>query len=329
MTVSPEKIHALRKQLFGKLWRLLLESAAAIQDDELTLPHEQPGSVIENVASALEEDVLHFANTDPASQGDPLVVLDAYSSFGAVLHYRLANAILKGDGHSDLRGRVARWIADRGKVISGVDIHPAAKIGRRFVLDHAIGTVVGETCEIGDDCYILGGVVLGSRGISGNTMGKRHPTLGNGVQIGAYARVLGPVTIGNHTFVASHCVVTTDIPPRSKVTIVNQVQVEQMRGRNRQGRLRIFGACAIDGNLMVMGSGFHSPNVDVLDEQYRPCTGVAAHASLLNTNTLLIKLYLSDFVSDQSSKRFHVKINDGDAEVVLNKQALPQIRWVG
>ena len=78
-------------------------------------------------------------------------------------------------------------------VLSGAEIHPAARIGRRFVLDHGYGTVIGETCEIGHDCYILCGVTLGARGIANNPDGKRHPRLGNNVEVGSGARVLGYV----------------------------------------------------------------------------------------------------------------------------------------
>jgi serine O-acetyltransferase len=317
MNASLDRLHLLRKQIVGKLWRLLLDSTSATQDDELALPHEQPANVIEKVAAALEEDLMHFAANDPASHGDPMVILDAYSSFFAVLHHRLAHAILTGQGHSDLRIRAARWIADQGKVISGVDIHPAARIGRRFVLDHAIGTVIGETCVIGDDCYILGGVVLGSRGISGNAKGKRHPTLGDGVQVGAYARILGPVTIGSHTFVASHSVVTTDIPPNSRVTIINQIQLEQRQQRSQRQKLRIFGACVVDESLMVMGHGFHTPSVDVLDEQHHSCPGITAETSLLNPHTLLIRLNRSHLLGALSHQCAHLQINDEGSEVVL------------
>ena len=93
-----------------------------------------------------------------------------------------------------------------------MEIHPAAKLGRRLVIDHGMGVVIGETAEIGDDCLIYHGVTLGG---TGKETGKRHPTLGNNVVIGAGAKVLGSITIGDNSKVAAGAVVLCDVPPNS------------------------------------------------------------------------------------------------------------------
>ncbi|MFC0691025.1 serine O-acetyltransferase [Paraburkholderia humisilvae] len=98
-------------------------------------------------------------------------------------------------------------------------------IGKRFILDHGVGTVVGETAVIGDDCYILGGVTLGAVGIAGNPPGKRHPVLGDRVEVGAFTRILGRVEIGDEVFIGPHCVITQDVPSGSIVTVRTSVQI--------------------------------------------------------------------------------------------------------
>ena len=104
------------------------------------------------------------------------------------------------------------YISQRARHKTGVEIHPAAKLGRRLVIDHGMGVVIGETAEIGDDCLIYHGVTLGG---TGKETGKRHPTLGNNVVIGAGAKVLGSITIGDNSKVAAGAVVLCDVPPNS------------------------------------------------------------------------------------------------------------------
>lgn len=104
---------------------------------------------------------------------------------------------------------IARFISEFSRWLTGIEIHPGAKIGRRLVIDHGMGVVVGETSEIGDDCIIFHGVTLG--GTKFDNM-KRHPTLGNGVLVGTGAKILGPVVLGNACRIGANAVVTKDIP---------------------------------------------------------------------------------------------------------------------
>ena len=107
---------------------------------------------------------------------------------------------------------LARLISQRSRHRTGIEIHPGAKIGRRLVIDHGMGIVIGETAEIGDDCLIFHGVTLGG---TGKDVGKRHPTIGNNVLIGAGAKVLGPFKVGDNSRVAANSVVLSEIPPNS------------------------------------------------------------------------------------------------------------------
>lgn len=107
---------------------------------------------------------------------------------------------------------LARWISQASRRRTGIEIHPGAKIGKRLVIDHGMGVVIGETTEIGDDCLIYQGVTLGG---TGKETGKRHPSIGNNVLIGCGAKVLGPFKIGDNSRVASNAVVLNEIPPDS------------------------------------------------------------------------------------------------------------------
>lgn len=188
----------------------------------------QWGFLVESVS----EDLLALAKKDPAAHSDPVFVLKTYTSFKAVLHYRLANTLLTSPylvGFEEQRSMFAAIIAGRGKILSGAEIHPRARIGRRFVLDHGFGTVIGETTEIGEDCYVLGSATLGANGIAGNSAGARHPLIGNRVQIGAFARIFGRVNIGDDVFIGPHCVIKEDVPSRTTVTVRTQYQIARQR----------------------------------------------------------------------------------------------------
>src|ERR1700736_1804410 len=141
---------------------------------------------------------------DPAARSRFEVVL-CYPGFQALLYYRLANWLWRRRWH--LAGR---FVSHLGRVLTGIEIHPGARIGRRLFIDHGMGVVIGETAEIGDDCTLYHGVTLG--GTSWNK-GKRHPTLGRSVVLGAGAKVLGPILVGDGAKVGSNAVVVRDVPP--------------------------------------------------------------------------------------------------------------------
>ena len=110
---------------------------------------------------------------------------------------------------------LARLLSQFTRFATGIEIHPGATIGRRFFIDHGMGVVIGETAEIGDDVMVYHGVTLGGRSLA---HGKRHPTIGNGVAVGAGAKVLGPIVIGDGSAIGANSVVTHDVPADSIAT---------------------------------------------------------------------------------------------------------------
>ena len=154
----------------------------------------------------LKEDIAAVKERDPAATST-LQILLLYPGLKAVRMHRRANWLWRHD-HKFL----ARWLSQRAVRKTGIEIHPAAKIGRRFFIDHGTGVVIGETAEIGDDVTLYQGVTLGG---TGKDTGKRHPTIGNGVMIGAGAKVLGPFHVGDNSNIAAGAVVLEEIPPES------------------------------------------------------------------------------------------------------------------
>ena len=155
------------------------------------------------ISQTVKEDVAAVRQRDPAARSNAEVLL-LYSGVHALIAHRVAHGLHK-NGHYF----VARAISQTAKMITGVEIHPGATIGKGLVIDHGTGVVIGETAEIGDNCTIYQGVTLGG---TGKDVGKRHPTLGNNVMVGAGAKVLGPFYIGDNTKIAANAVVLEEIP---------------------------------------------------------------------------------------------------------------------
>ena len=159
-----------------------------------------------NVAADVEEirdEVRVVRERDPAATSD-LEVLLLYSGLHAVLAHKISHKLYK-KGHTF----AARAVSQAARAVTGIEIHPGATIGRGFFIDHGAGVVIGETAEIGDNCTLYQGVTLGG---TGKDTGKRHPTLGNGVMVGAGAKVLGPFKIGDNAKIAAGAVVLEAIP---------------------------------------------------------------------------------------------------------------------
>jgi len=153
------------------------------------------------------EDVRVVFDRDPAARST-FEVITCYPGFHALVWHR---AVVNRLWRAGFRW-LARWLAHWGRWLTGIEIHPGATIGRRVFIDHGMGVVIGETAEIGDDSTLYHGVTLG--GTSWNK-GKRHPTLGRNVVIGAGAKILGPILIGDGAKVGSNAVVVRDVPPGS------------------------------------------------------------------------------------------------------------------
>jgi serine O-acetyltransferase len=174
--------------------------------------------------SRLREDIASVFDRDPAARTSWEVVT-CYPGFHALLIHRLSHRLW----HAGFRW-LARLASHLGRFLTGIEIHPGATIGRRVFIDHGMGVVIGETAEIGDDCTLYHGVTLG--GTSWNK-GKRHPTLGRNVVIGAGAKVLGPLMVGDGAKIGSNAVVVKDVPPGATAVgipaRVIEARIEQAR----------------------------------------------------------------------------------------------------
>ena len=156
----------------------------------------------------IREDIGCVFERDPAARS-VWEVLTCYPGFHALQLHRIAHALWK----AQLQW-LARFLSHVTRFLTGVEIHPGARIGRRVFIDHGMGVVIGETAEIGDDCTLYHGVTLG--GVSWN-QGKRHPTLGKGVVVGAGAKILGPFIVGDGAKVGSNSVVVKPVPAGATV----------------------------------------------------------------------------------------------------------------
>jgi len=163
----------------------------------------------------LGEDVATVRQRDPAARGRVETVV-VYPGLHAIWAHRVTSRLWRADGLLRLLGSrfAARVLSQFARTATGVEIHPGAVIGRRFFIDHGMGTVIGETAVVGDDCTVFHGVTLGGKGGRG-AAGRRHPTLERGVTVGAGAAVLGGVVVGAGSVVGAGAVVTHDVPPGS------------------------------------------------------------------------------------------------------------------
>jgi serine O-acetyltransferase len=168
-----------------------------------------PGT-LRRVAKEVSSDVTSARERDPAARGvGAFEILTGWAGVQAILAHRVAHALW--ESQIPVAPRV---IAYASRAVTGVEIHPAAKIGSDFFIDHGSGVVIGETTEIGDRVTLFQGVTLGGTGFA---RGKRHPTLSDDVTVGSGAKLLGPVTVGRNAKVGANTVVIEDVPPHTTV----------------------------------------------------------------------------------------------------------------
>ncbi len=208
----------------------------------------------------LREDIAVVFERDPAAR-TRWEVLTCYPGLHALVWHRTVSNRLWRAGWRWL----ARWLAHWGRWLTGIEIHPGATIGRRVFIDHGMGVVIGETAEIGDDCTLYHGVTLG--GTSWNE-GKRHPTLGKGVVIGAGAKVLGPILVGDGAKIGSNAVVVRDVPAgATAVGIPARIAHRRRCAAPRR-------PCGQDGFLRLRHRGRHERPDGAGDPPAdRPCRG--------------------------------------------------------
>lgn len=155
-----------------------------------------------------------YKNYDPAAKS-MLEIFLLYPGPRAIFFHRIAHALYRCRLFF-----IARLVADISRTLTGIEIHPGAKLGKRLVIDHGVGCVIGETAEVGDDCVIFHGVTLG--GMKFEPV-KRHPTVGNNVLIGTGAKILGPILIGDNTKIGANAVVIKDVPENSVIVAPQSV----------------------------------------------------------------------------------------------------------
>ncbi len=174
------------------------------------------------VLKRFKEDIDSFIQRDPAAKSRLEVIL-CYPGLHALMFYRVSHALWLRDWRL-----LGRFLSHVGKILSGIEIHPGATIGRRFFIDHGTGVVIGETAEVGDDVMLYQGVTLGGTSLE---EGKRHPTLEDGVIVGSGAQVLGPHVIGAGARIGANAVVLEDVPPG--VTMVG-IPAKMVMGRKKK-----------------------------------------------------------------------------------------------
>ena len=208
-----------------------------------------------SVLGELREDIGAIMERDPAARSKAMVVL-CYPGFHALLIHRASHAAWRRGWY--LSGR---FLSHIGRMLTDIEIHPAATIGRRVFIDHGAGAVIGETAVVGDDVTLYHGVTLGGTSLE---KGKRHPTLGNNVIVGAGAQVLGPVTVGDGARVGANAVVLKDVPPG--VTMVG-IPARQVLPRARDGKAEF--------------AAYGTPSREVTDPVSRTVEGLLAEVERL------------------------------------------------
>lgn len=158
------------------------------------------------IIDKIHEDIQSIRDRDPAAR-TTLEIVTTYSGLHAVWMYRIAHFFYVHKMYF-----VARAISQIARLLTGIEIHPGAKIGKGLLIDHGSGVVIGETAEIGDNCLLYQGCTLGG---TGKDHGKRHPTLGNNVMVGCGAKILGPFKVGDNAKIAANAVVLEEVPPNS------------------------------------------------------------------------------------------------------------------
>lgn len=225
---------------------------------------------------ALREEIDSVFGRDPAVRSRIEVVL-CYPGFHAILFYRLSHWLwCKG---FKLLGR---FVSHVGRVLTGIEIHPGATIGKRFFIDHGMGVVIGETAEVGDDVTLYHGVTLG-----GTTWqkGKRHPTLGNDVVAGAGAKILGPITIGDGALVGANSVVVRDVPPGVSVVGIPGRAVDHDRHAKQEAEAHHFAAYGVSAQ-------------DMPDPVSKAINGLLNHVSVLEARIKELEVTRVDGMAD-------------------------------
>lgn len=227
-------------------------------------------------------DLNTFLAKDPSNGGDAKIVVKCNLSYQAVLLYRIANFLYYSNHKNS-----AMTISEFAKLKTGIEIHPAAQIGDNFVIDHGIGTVIGETTRISRNCYILQSVILGSSSITEHRTHNRHPKTGDNVEIGAFSKILGNIRIGNNVKISPNSTITKNIEDNSRIIVSSHFQIEK-----NQSNVIDTGYQVIDNNLIIY---FNDLNRNMLSEIQYLSKNNTFKSSILNGNSITVEN--NDFLS--------------------------------
>ncbi|AIR88081.1 serine O-acetyltransferase [Pseudomonas cremoricolorata] len=252
----------------------------------------------------LREDIQSVFHRDPAAR-TTFEVLTCYPGMHAIWLHRLGHALWRRDFKW-----LARVVSNFGRWLTGIEIHPGATIGRRFFIDHGMGIVIGETAEIGDDVTLYQGVTLG--GTSWNK-GKRHPTLEDGVVVGAGAKVLGPFTVGAGAKIGSNAVVTKAVPAgATAVGIPGRIIVKSEEGAELEARRKAmaekigFDAYGVSGDMpdpVARAIGQMLDHLQAVDERLEGMCGALTQLGSDYRAKELPALPEEDFVDEKDAAR--------------------------
>lgn len=215
------------------------------------------------------EDMITLINKVPTIEDLAYkIILESSSAFRAVMYFRISHSIYYYPDivSESTKKNLATKIFDEGKSKTQIEIHPGAKIGKRFVIDHGINTVIGDSVIIGADCYISHGVTLGSKNIINKSIERGHPVIGNNVQIGGFVRIFGSIRIGDNVCISPCCIITEDIPSNCNVLIVNQLQLLKYSEVTESKKVRIYGIVPNNVGIFLYGSNLESVDVELVDK---------------------------------------------------------------
>ena len=275
-------------------------------------------------------DLCSFAQRDPSAKENFESVLNSYLSFKAVMYYRLAHRLFYAFSNTNdecmYLQETARKISEKAKVLTGIEIHPAAKIGSGFIIDHGLGTLIGETCEIGNNCYLLQNVILGAMGIADNDQGKRHPTLGDNVQVGAFAKILGPIKIGDNVEISPGSIVYKDIPSNTRVVVTNELQIH----KKPESNLQIYGVILEDDEkVCITGKGLKNASFYVVDTNHLKSKFLQIAIYEINDKIARIGIKKSPHL-DSRMNNLRLSVESGDSEIIIsNSLALRKLGLSG
>ncbi|GHT41206.1 hypothetical protein AGMMS49965_10650 [Bacteroidia bacterium] len=250
----------------------------------------------------------------------------SYKSLEAVMMYRISNYIYNFEDN-DFENSIeiksiyqtqARALSEKTKANTSVEIHPAAQIGHGFVIDHGCATVIGETCEIGNDCYILHAVTLGAKEFGeGSPTGRRHPKLGNNVKVGGYARLFGNISVGDNTDILGYTVVERDIPSNKKVSVVNQIQL--CHPHTDTEPIVIYGLRPCNDFLEIIGKNLDScTTIELLNSDSNNIKHFQTTIENKSDTSLLFTINnIDDIITDKEIKSYKISVNYNEGNILL------------